>query len=693
MKFRIDVFTATGTTPTGDGPITQVLGVSTSERLNQVGEIQFTIPASVAAERQLARGMRYRVYHASLGYLGEYKHVDSTIDATAETITIRGYDSLINLAERIAGFRRNYSAATFSTVATNLFFTSMGWTVSYEAAPLTDAITFSVEGENYLRVADIMRKYIRGWFRRQGDTEIRFGKFQATTPVVTFVAAPLIANDLPSDQALITQITRTRSGSEVTNHVFPTGAGIGETKLDLRYSNRSSPYTIQSTSIINGAATAYFIADSTSATTYGRVDRVVAWNEIRPVTNSEADLQNAANALYDIATAYLQKYKNENDAYTLSAVNVPSTLRVGDLVRVIYNGVAELENGKVGWLNVANNFYVTEIAENFDQSGEPQVTISISANGEAVIGDTEVIYDIVQDVQTLKLRTQPTQTYFSRSFDTIMMQNNANTDARFRVPLGAEILAVNEVYAEITIRPIAQASVTASVTVTSTNAAQGVHISGLSVTTTSTTTSFTQIDTTNNTTATNQSVGGHQHGITVFGGAGGDYVLIDGNGAFGKVAAENVTGNTNTGGPHNHTQDAHNHKFAHRHIIENQFNHSHSASATVTVAGSTGAFSYANKPSIRMGTTLGQIVFTSGSTGNTEFFAVKDTETAAIGEVGGYSVITGFIAARVNITNQFTNSNWRDKLYTIVLENLAPTNACTVQLQVYGRVTIQPIAV
>lgn len=694
MKFRIDVYTASGTAPTGSGPITDVLGISISERLNQVGEIQITLPAFEASQRGLSRGMRYRIYHASLGYLGEFKHIESTIDASAETITIRAYDSLIGLAERVAGFRRNYSNQAFNALASNLFGT-IGWTVSYEGgATLTDAITYSVEGENYLRMADYLRKYVRGWFRRQGDTEIQFGEFSTTTPTLTFVAAPSITSEIPANQALITQITRTRAGGEVSNRIYPVGAGIGETKLDLRYSNRTTPYTVQSTSIVSGAATAYYIEDSTSITSYGLVERVVAWNEIRPITNSAADLQNAGNALYDIASAYLLKYRNESDAYTLTAVDVPATLRVGDLVRVQYNGVAELENGRVGWLNVASNFFVTEITRSFDDRGEAQTTLSIAANGEAVIGDTEVLYDILADVQTLKLRTQPTQTYLSRSYDTVMMQKNANTSAVFRFTIGSEVLAINELYAEMTVRPVAQPSISASASVTATNAANGVHISGLSVTSTSTSTSFIQLDTTDNTTATNQTNGGHQHGITVFGGGGGDVVYLDGA-VWRKAAAGNVVPNTDSAGGHNHTQDAHNHKFAHRHIIENQFNHSHDASVTTTIGGSTGAFSYANTPRISMKTSFGQITFTSGTGGNTEFFVVDlvGLTVPTIVSVGGISCVDGFAVSRVNITDQMTNLNWRDRSYNILLENLAPSNACTVHLQIYGRVTIQPIAV
>lgn len=646
MRFRIDVYTATGATPIG-GPLTEVLGLSITEKLNEIGEASITIPAHVAASRGLQRGYRYRIYHETIGYLGEFKHIESAIDANAETIAIKAYDSLIALAERVAGFRRNYSNQSFSTVATNLYNTSLGWTVSYEGATLTDAITFSVEGENYLRAADYLRRYVRGWFRRQGDTEIRFGKFSSTTPVLTFVAAKNALGQLPSTQALITQLARTRQGGDVVNRVYPVGAGIGETKLDLRYSNRTTPYTVQNTTIATGAATAYYLEDSSSVTTYGRVERVIAWNEIRPITNSVADLENAANALYDIASAYLQKYRTENDAYTMSAVGVPSTLRVGDLVRVAYNGVAELETGNIGWLNVANNFFVTSITRNFDAGGEATSTIGIAANGEAVIGDTEVLYDILQDVQTLKLRTQPTQTYLSRSFDPAFMQNNANTSALYRMTLGSEILAINEMYIDLTIRPIPQPSAVNT-----------------------------------NFTGSTSSGGAHTHDVKVYWTGTGPFYTVNVDSAyprFYKSGAGTVDYNipTESAGSHSHS-----------------FDHNH----TITIGGTTGSFSYGSKPRISIfGAFGGNYVLTTGVGGNTEIlqYDVFQTGTIVSFTSGGSTIyaVEGWVVARINITSSFTNTSWRNNLFTFTLQNWQPSNPCMVHAQVYGRVTIQPIAV
>lgn len=699
MSFRVDVLSAAGVK--SGPPITEVLGLSLSDVINQVGEATLVIPAAIAAQRGLARGNRYQIYSDELGYLGEYTHFDATIDASAENISIVCRDSLIQLAERVAGFRRNFNNAALDDVLDDLLNDfEPDWTVSYEGGTtITDPITFSIEGENYLRILDYMRQYVRGWFRREGDTEIRFGKFTSTTPVATFVAPTMVLEGLPTTQALITQITRTRAGSEVVNRVYPVGAGIGETKLDLRYSNRSSPYTVTS-GVVGGGVTAYWLEDSASANTYGRVDRVVAWNEIRPITNSAADLTNAANALYDIASAYLQKYKSENDAYTLSAVEVPASLRVGDLVRVVYNGVAELENGAVGWLNVANNFFVTQITRSFDDNGNASVSLDISANGDAVIGNTEVLYDILADVQTLKLRTQPTQTYWYRAAPSVLVADASGmNEVLFDWRFGDELLAINELYLEINVaKARSLVGLSPTITITATNAIQSRSFSIISnsiTTTSSSGTGTSRANTDNN--ASGQVTGdegAHTHSLRINSAAAAANDLSWWLNLGGPEELRTTVG----GGPyfvpteppalsHNHALTQHTHGMDHKHYLDTGGNHAHTGSVNV------------GTPYVDAGTTNPrcQIFYDLSSPIDADIYDVyKDSSLsywAYTYNAQTYQGIEGYGTIRLNIlafstANNFTRNNFQFKL--VFSAGRSPAD---VSIQTFGRVTIQPIAV
>jgi hypothetical protein len=471
----------------------------------------------------------------------------------------------------------------------------------------------------------------------------------------------------------------------VVNRVYPVGAGIGETKLDLRYSNRSSPYTVTS-GVVGGGVTAYWLEDSASANTYGRVDRVVAWNEIRPITNSAADLTNAANALYDIASAYLQKYKSENDAYTLSAVEVPASLRVGDLVRVVYNGVAELENGTVGWLNVANNFFVTQITRAFDDSGNAIVSLDISANGDAIIGNTEILYDILADVQTLKLRTQPTQTYYSKASPTMPLDSAGTTTASFAFTIGSEVLEVNQMALEFELAPLRTFATGAASgggqTVTSSSGGSSTPTSSSGGSSTPTSSSA------GSATVTSQSGLGHQHAITVknaatlpvyqiyvdtgttpptlYANSGADRTI------FTATESSHTHGVTLSDHTHTVTIGTHTHTVtipSHTHDVTTA-NHTH----TLTYGVNTDSVN----PTVTItvdGSAVSGIIKLSGSGSTTGTPA-----TAATGP-GVFSV---------DIISAIKATNFRGP-HTIVFT--CTTNRGTVFAQLLSRVTIQPIAV
>jgi len=746
MSFRIDILSSDGLK--SGPPITEVLGLSVSDMINQVGEATITIPAAIAAQRGLARGNRYQIYNDELGYLGEYTHYDSTVDAAAKNISIVCRDSLIRIAERVAGFRRNFNNAALSTVLTDLLDDfSPTWSASYEGETITDPITFSVEGENYLRILNYLRTYVRGWFRRETDTSILFGKFTSTTPVVTFVSPTMVLEGLPTTQALIMQITRTRAGSDVVNRVYPVGAGIGETKLDLRYSSRTTPYTVES-GVVGGGVAAYWLEDAASVASYGRVDRVVAWNEIRPISNSAADLTNAANALYDIATAYLQRYNSENDAYTLSAVEVPASLRVGDLVRIVYNGVAELENGRVGWLNVANNFFVTRINRDFDDSANSTVSLNISANGDAIVGNTEILYDILADVQTLKLRTQPTQTYYSKASPTMPLDSAGTTTASFAFTIGSEVLEVNQMSLEFELSPLRTFATSAAAggaqTVSSSSGGSSTPTSSTLAAATPTSSTLAAATPTSSTlaaaTPTSSSSGsatvgsqaglGHQHAITVKNTATlpvyAIYVdtgttpptLWANSGADRTVFTATESAHTHDVviGNHSHTVTvaAHSHTVsipAHSHTVSIPAHdhdvtvaaHSHTVSIpahdhTVTVAA------HSHTVSISAHT---HDVTTTNHTHNLTYGVNTDsvspvvtitvdgmtvsgiTKLSGSGSTLGTSA-TGPGVFSANIISQIKNTEFRGS-HTIVFT--CTTNRGTVFAQLLSRVTIQPIAV
>lgn len=453
-QFWIDVYSALGVK---QNEHTQaVSNVRITDRISQIGECEFSMPAAVATQIGATYGKKYRLYHETLGDLGTYTHYDSTTDAETRQVTIKCYDLMVILANRIFAFSEGFTNETIADIATAVLLAApTPWTVSFESGfDLAQTATLEFFGESFLRALDVLRQYTRGYFRREADYAMHFGSFTATTPVFRLYSPTLASADAGGDYATITALRRERRGTGVVNRVVPFGAGVGETVVDLSFSTRTEPYGIEA-SVFEGSGgdLNYYIEDIPSGVAYGIVERVLSFTEVRPLTNSAADLENAANAVYDLSVAYLQKSKDPIDAYSLSCINLPMTVKVGDLIRVDYQGVATLEDETVAWLSLDNQkFFITEITRDFGESGEPTAQLTVSTNGEEIVGTTEVFSSLMGDVSGLKLRVQPSMTMFNKASPTLPIDPTRDVEMKFYI--GSEMLAINEMKVEFTLMPL-----------------------------------------------------------------------------------------------------------------------------------------------------------------------------------------------------------------------------------------------
>lgn len=656
-EFRVDVYSAAGVKL---NPHTQaVSGVRITDRVSQIGECEFTLPAGVAQQLGSAHGLRYKLYHGTLGLLGTYRHYDMTTDAGQQTSTIKAYDSLVDLASEVFAFGRSYVTATFASIAASILGYA-GWTAVYESGFDSSQLIPSMEfqGESYLRALDVMRQYVRGFFRRESDTVIQFGGYNATTPVFRLYGPAFGASDSGGDYASITALQRIRQGSSVVNRIYAFGAGVGETQIDLRYSNRTTPYTIQST-VLHGGELAYYIEDAASIALYGRVDRVMNITEVRPITNSAADLQNAGNAVYDLSAAYLLKSRSEQEIYSVSCAGLPFTVKVGSLIRIDYRGMVTLETGDVTWIDLVNQkFFITQIVRDFGESGIPVAQLTISRNGEEILGTTEVFSSLINDVGSLKLRVQPNMTYFTKSSPTQPMQAPSyGTERRAQLKwfFGLEVMQLNELKLEIRLDPL---RTYASATSASTAPNAGSPIDATS--------GAASIDTTSDVVVSSAS-GSHNHNVGV-------------NSALTGVSLNYTAGSPGTlnaslgGSPgafvtstevHSHTSSPHHHSH----------NHAHSIAHTHPIA-----FDIFDSPLNLSGVSV--YVDGSGPVGNI-INADTNVNVGVACNGPGYFVVD--ILSTLLALGDFRNE-------THVVELRAVGNLGQAFMQLLGRVTIQAIA-
>lgn len=459
--FRVDVYNAAGVRQ--NGTTIYVDGVTILEAASRIGTLSFTVPTLVTYDQSFGFGMRYRLYHETFGYLGEFKHDSEDVDVGGQITTIKANNELWKLNDVLTGFNWAWSNAPIFGVtgALSSLLSLAGMSIAYVSSfgslglyPFSG--TFN--GQTAFAAIDAIRKQQRAFFALQGPGQIRFGRFldpNGTVSRATLSNTFLSGNVDESSSVLpITSFRIVGEAGGVVNRLIPRGAGSGEAQIDLRYSNRTTPYTILSRGNRDGLNTAgtndagaatrmYYIEDAASIAAYGAVERVITLNDVAPVSNSIADRKNAANALYDVATAYMQQFKSPTRNYEIECVNFPITARPGDTVTVDYRGVVETADGRRVSLRINNQiFYIIDIERKF-QARSTLCKLTVASNGEQTSDALDVFSNILRDVDRLKLQPQPALTYYSRNGGERPVKNGLDYDFFFQ--LGNEVLELNSI--------------------------------------------------------------------------------------------------------------------------------------------------------------------------------------------------------------------------------------------------------
>ncbi len=106
----------------------------------------------------------------------------------------------------------------------------------------------------------------------------------------------------------VQRLPETTETTDLINWVIALGAGEGVAALTLEKSTRTSPFTVQSIVGPDGNLQ-YYLSDATSVATYGQIEKIISFKQIAPLSNSETDIINAANALFDAAAEWLTRHR------------------------------------------------------------------------------------------------------------------------------------------------------------------------------------------------------------------------------------------------------------------------------------------------------------------------------------------------------------------------------------------------
>lgn len=607
--FRIDIYNAAGTKL---NQFTDIGAVTITSRASRLGELRFDVPQLVALDRGVQRGRVYKLYHRTDGLLGTFYHSTQELDASGDVLTVTCHDQLVELTRRTVGFNWKFNGETMASAMGRIVSRfGGGWSVAtaQSSGDFYD-VTYDTAGESFLELLETIRRTQAGWFSLSGDKQIKYGRW-LDSRLGGAIAARLVSNDSPQSwtaggDALITELGVSENSADIVNRVIAVGQGLGAAQFNLRYSDETTPYAINSRknwdgSNDNGAAPSgalteeYYIEDTNSIAEYGLHEATINFG-VKPAGTSAADMLNAGNALYATAVAYLARARKHLTNYTVSCVGLPKTVAPGDVIEVDYFNVATILDANGNAVRKSKirldkmRLFVAEVSHDFDDAGGVRKSkLVVSNTGELLADTVEIVTSLIRDAKRFKLVPHPS--LVPRSVAGKSVQVNPTLAYQYRLVFDSRIAELNRVRLEFNVSKLRSnsSSSTASSSATTTQSGGGSTQSTTSASggaTSSTTNSAGDSSTLDY--AYSSSIGyANSLGFTsagILAASYTEYTAFSGNTggiAYGTAGAQH--GHYNAENNHQHEYVAHAHKFylpAHAHGFTIP-NHSHGVTINI----------------------------------------------------------------------------------------------------------------
>lgn len=456
--FRIDILDANGN-KLGDGPLKNVESVKITSSLDKTGSASFVVPATEPRTQHITAGSQFDIYDEVDGYLGRfiYSSKDIANDSTGSMpkLAIQLYDALRELSRRTVTFRRNYVYQWVDAVVDDLIGVMGDWTADADAS--IGHTTVGYEGESVLVAIDELRdrwgKHYRLKSNDPANKVLEFGAFgEASGLRITNLFGQVQHEiDARTEIALVKSIKLTSQSEEIFNRIIPLGAGQGVSQLTIANATSGS-YATQTGTNTDGSSY-YYIEDTASIAAYGLREKVLTFPSIRPISNSDANIINAANALKNAAEVYMGRHLEPRVEYSLTITGLRQSLKVGDTVRLVYRGVVDGDS----YMSIDDDFYVMDLTRSRSASGERSTALAIASIAARRTADSDILIGAIHDLNALKVHVPLSMCYLKANESGRIDGSN---DVEFSIRINTEVLALNRALLRVKTSPL-KSSVTA----------------------------------------------------------------------------------------------------------------------------------------------------------------------------------------------------------------------------------------
>lgn len=458
-QIYVEVLDASGN-KVASGPLMSAMSASITRELDGVGSVSLAFPAEdYAVVSALTNERRVEIYvwdsndAAGKRLLGSgiMRKIGFSQDAGSAVLVANGPDSLDELKRVntwLAWVKDNTAVAT---IFGNLVSLASGWTSDTSGITGVSALSIRLDGVSALAGLQALCKQKGIHFRLGDGKEVEGGLFGADSGVRLVAAEDRVSVELYDNNTMgvFERLYWNYDSEQVVNTIVPLGPGDFEAALTLKHSTRTTPYTIQS--MVKNGVTLYYLADSTSVTAFGTIEKMMRATGVSALSNSEADLENAANALYDVAATFLQRYSVKQEAYSVTIRNITQNLKPGQKVRLTYQGFAyDIDGNPVKWVSLDDSYWILQVRERFDLSGRvidlqlSNVDIPLTDGARMVIGELDEIK--MQNIVVKPYLSKDTISFPAESID-------SSNDVVLPFAFGAYTARVNQVILRLWTRP------------------------------------------------------------------------------------------------------------------------------------------------------------------------------------------------------------------------------------------------
>lgn len=450
-EFYIDILDASDNI-LGDGPLNNVVSIQDTKCLDKIGTMLFETPASDPRTTYIQAGRQFDVYDWVDGYVGRFQYKSKTLSqgAAGAMLRVSCYDQMKELAQETVKFRRTYADTAVETVVAALVALATDWASDVDGGIGDTSVTY--EGESILKALDVLRERWGQHYRLSDGPTLEFGAFGTASEVRLTNLKGQVQVDMEghTELAIVESIGLVDESDEVFNKIIALGAGQGVSQITLDDATLGATvdwngvtYQVDTITNPDGTTTSY-IYDAASVTAYGARWQVATFSDIRPITNSEANRTNAGNALKWATCAYLEQHRTPLVSYDVTVRGLRQDIAVGDTVRLVYRGMVE----GYAYIDVDEDFYVTDITRTRHADGDRQATLTIASTAQRLKDITSVMVDVLNSVAALKVHVPITLAYSCTG--PYLRRMDSAEDAEFTVRIGDEVTALN--YAKLRFR-------------------------------------------------------------------------------------------------------------------------------------------------------------------------------------------------------------------------------------------------